>query len=150
MNKIYCKEKLNKKSKKKFLLDYFNKKNPATFNNLECTVIQCGARKSRSIGDLKMLLDGAFKTKISENDLIAILLNLMDAQGENDIIRCLYCPHINKLVFYNRSVHVDYWSYEINGGSPAISIRKKSPNDGYCWNDLVEIYKTKQNERKNK
>lgn len=144
MNKLYCAQPLNKKSKKAFLLDYFKKSTPATFSDPEYTQLQCLPRKSRSIGDLKMLLDGNFKTKTTNNNLIIILLDLIRLKGEDRIVSCLYCPNIQKLVFYSRTVRPTFWEYDIN--DPEMGLHRNTKNkgiDGYSWNDLIEIYKNK-------
>lgn len=144
MNKLYCAQPLDKKSKKAFLLDYFKKCTPATFNDPECTHLQCLQRKSRSIGDLKMLLDGNFKTKTTNNNLIIILLDLIKLKGKDRIVSCLYCPDIKKLAFYSRTVRPTYWEYDINDLSPDTYRNTKNRGiDGYSWNDLIEIYKNK-------
>lgn len=149
MNKIYCAQPLNKASKKKLLLDYFSKDTPATFNDPECIDMQCRPRKSRSIGDLKMLLDGAFKTETKEDDLIVMLIDLVSLLDKDHTVSCLYCSNINKLVFYSRNVHPSYWEYTIEDSSSNRwnDTKKRSLLDGYSWDSLLEIYKTKQNEQ---
>lgn len=148
MSKIYCAQPLNKKSKKAFLFDYFEKCAPATFSDPECTNLQCLQRKSRSIGDLKMLLDGAFKTETPVNYLIQMLLSLVDLKGEKHIVRCLFCTNIDKLVFYSSKVHSTYWEYSTNSDeNSCLNPKRNSPHDGYSWNSLIEIYKSKQNEQ---
>lgn len=145
MSKIYCKEKLNRASKKKFLLDYFIKLTPETYFNQECSISQCRPRKSRSIGDLKMLLDGAFKTETPKDYLIKMLLSLINLKEDEHVVRCLYCNNVDKLVFYSSSVHPSYWEFSIEDtlenrwNGPG----KESPIDGYSWNSLVKIYLNK-------
>jgi hypothetical protein len=135
MNKIYCKEKLNRQSKKKFLLDYFLKDAPETYNDPECSIRQCSSRRSRSIIDLKFLLDGHFKTTTEINDVIIMMLDhVLDG---TDRLRCLRCNNINKLVFYRSSLHPSYYTFNL---SEYDSIRC---GDGYSWNDFKQIYLNK-------
>jgi len=149
MNKIYCAQQLNRQSKKNFLLDYFVKCTPATFNDPECTDMQCRPRKSRSIGDLKMLLDGAFKTETKEDDLIVMLIDLIKLLDNDHVVRCLFCQNKHKLVFYSSEVHPTYWEYTIENSQNNRwnDTGKTSLIDGYSWNSLLEIYKNKTNEQ---
>jgi hypothetical protein len=135
MNKIYCKHKLTKWSKKKFLFDYFEYGAPATYNK-ESNTKQCDGNKNRSILDLKMLLDGQFKSETTIDDIIFIMVNLVSSEK----LKALYCPNIRKVVFFQNSK--DY--YYFNGPSfMAAPYKEKVGIDGYSYDQMLEIYKNK-------
>jgi len=133
-DKIYCKKKLNKRTKKAFLIDYFENRCPSTYDS-ETNEVQCAARRNRSVGDLKMLLDGTFKTKTKTDDVIYKLVSLTDNSG--GIVRALFCSDINRVVFYSSLVHPAYWELNIRSSFSTVG------GDGYSWNELVMIYKNK-------
>lgn len=139
MSKIYCKIDLPSRTKKRFLSAYFDSMTPETY--FEDGAKQCDSHRSRSAGDLKMLLDGKFKTKTKIDDVIKILVDLVGSIEQDSNIKAIFCPHIHKIVFYNGFLHpytslrTDY-CYNYNIGE-----------DGLSWRTMINIYKTKQNEQ---
>jgi len=136
MNKIYCSFKQIGRSKRDFLLSYFNNNTPETFWDIECTRSQCGWRRNRSIGDIKMLLDGRFKKETPIEDVIFLLVDLVLKES----IKALFCPNINKLVFFNKTRPYYYFC-----DNPAIDAPRRTykGTDGYSWVEALEIHKNK-------
>jgi hypothetical protein len=93
--KIYCKNKLPKTSRKRFLEEYFKLNQPTTY--FESGKLQCVKGLNRSTKDIQALLNGSFKTQTSLKKTIKILANLL----KKEKVRVLYCPDIRKYVFYN-------------------------------------------------
>jgi len=136
--KIYCKKKLSKRSKKEFLHQYFDSRTPTTYY-FDTKIRQCEKNKNRSIGDLKALLDGSFKTTTSKNKTILLLMELL-AEKE---IKCLKCPTIRKIVFLDKNK--SYWTYYVSKIERKYNYMGASiGTDGYCFNDLLEIYDNKK------
>ena len=144
MSKLYCKEKINNSSRRNAIKSYFYNESPATFSDNECTIFQCGGMKNRSAGDLVMLLDGLFKKETTIEEAIWLLVDMINKRE----CRALYCPNIQKIVFFSKKSR----AYSFNGEfTHRIYTDKSSLGlDGYSWNSMLGIYKTKQNERKNK
>jgi len=136
MNKIYCKKKITGSSKRKFLLSYFSQITPETFWDVECTNSQCSRTKNRSIGDIKMLLDGRFKKKTPIEDVIFLLVDLVLKES----IKALFCPDINKLVFFNKTRPYYYFCDNPEIDAPR---RTRKGTDGYSWVEVLEIHKNK-------
>lgn len=134
IEKIYCKKKLPKNSKRNFLRAYFHEIQPETYD-CKTKKIQCLSGKNRSIGDLKMLLDGTFKSTTKINDVICLLMSLFEAK----MVRSLFCMDVNKVVFYSPLNPKGYWSYHDLGFGVSIGI------DGYSWSSINKIYKNKLN-----
>ena len=143
MNKIYCKDKLNVTSRRSALKSYFHKGSPSTYNNTECTIVQCYYDRNRSVGDLTMLLNSLFKKESVVENIIWLLVDMVNKKE----CSALYCPNINKVVFYPKR-KIDYG---FNSEPHSTYTNKETIGiDGYSWNLMLEIYKTKQDERKNK
>lgn len=141
MNKIYCKKQLNVTTKRDAIKSYFDNDSPETYDDKECTMFQCRQLRRRSAGDLAMLLNGLFEEETSIEDTILLLVDMVT----NDECRALFCPDIRKVVFFDKC------GYSFNGPQHIIySDKSLVGSDGYSWNSMLEIYKTKQNERKNK
>lgn len=136
MSKIYCKEKLDKSSKKKFLLSYFKHNTPATYENQECTIEQCEEGRNRSVLDLKMLVDGVFKRETPIEDIIYILVDLQ----LNAKIKALYCCDIHMVVFFNKDK--DYYFFGGDGWETAL-YKDRVGVDGYSYEHMLKIYKNK-------
>lgn len=136
MNKIYCKEELTGRHKREFLLSYFENQTPETFWDAKCTNSQCSRKRSRSIGDIKMLLDGRFSKKTKIEDVIFLLVDLVLKED----IKALFCPDINKLVFFNKTRPYYYFC-----DNPAIDAPRRTykGTDGYSWIEVLEIHKNK-------
>lgn len=141
MSKLYCKEKLDKSSKYRFLKSYFHNNSPATYEDIECTIEQCDRNKNRSVGDLKMLLDGAFKTETPIDDVIVMLIKAEASKT----VKALFCPNILNVVFFHKRRPYYYFA---GPGFMAAPRRGAVGKDGYSYNQMLEIYKTKQNEQK--
>ena len=136
MSKIYCKEKLDKSSKKRFLLSYFNHNTPTTYEDLECTIEQCGEGRNRSVLDLKMLVDGVFKRETPIEDIIYILIDLQLSAK----IKALYCCDIRKVVFFNKNKGY----YHFGGGEFMEAPRRDRIGfDGYSYEQMLKIYENK-------
>ena len=136
MSKIYCKEKLDKSSKKKFLLSYFKHDTPATYENQECTIEQCEEGLNRSVLDLKMLVDGVFKRETPIEDIIYILVDLQ----LNAKIKALYCYDIHMVVFFNKDKH--YYFFGGDGWETAL-YKDRVGVDGYSYEHMLKIYENK-------
>lgn len=136
MSKIYCKEKIDKSSKKRFLLSYFNHETPATYENQECTIEQCGEGRNRSVLDLKMLVDGVFKRETPIEDIIYILIDLQ----LNAKIKALYCYDIHRVVFFNKDK--DYYFFG-GDGREAAPYKDRVGVDGYSYEQMLKIYEYK-------
>lgn len=140
--KIYCKRKLSKRSKKEFLHQYFDSGTPTTYF-LDTDKVQCTAGRNRSIGDLKALLDGSFKTITSINKVIILLLVLLEEKK----IKCLFCGTINKIVFFNKK-KVYYCTYRVEELERCVNyIPNRKGWDDYCFSDLLEIYDNKNKKK---
>jgi len=129
--KLYCKENLSRSTKKVFLREYFNKYQPATYI-VGTNKIQCHAGKNRSIGNIKALLDGTFKTPTSLEQTAKILVKLV---LKNQACS-LWCSYIGKVVFYGPKN--PYYYYTFIWGSSHF----KAGTDGFSWNKLKEIYES--------
>lgn len=139
MSKIYCKEKIDKSSKKRFLVSYFNHNTPATYEDQACTIEQCGEGRNRSLLDLKMLVDGVFKRETPIEDIIYILIDLQ----LNAKIKALYCNDIHRVVFFNK----DKGYYFFGGGAwsfaGAAPYKNRVGVDGYSYEQMLSIYENK-------
>ena len=132
--KIYCKKKLSKRSKKEFLLQYFESRTPTTYF-LGTNKMQCSANRNRSIGDLKALLDGSFKTITSKNKTIMLLMSLF----EESKIKALKCPNIGKIVFFNK--RKGCWTYSFNIHEFFNRFNgDDEDSEGISFNELIEYY----------
>ena len=141
MNKIYCKEQLDTTTKREALKSYFDKDSPATYEDKECTKNQCAEYRRRSAGDLAMLLNGLFDEETSIEDVILILVDMVTKKK----LGALFCPDIKKVVFFAKS------GYSFNDiQHPKYTDPSLIGYDGYSWNSMLEIYKTKQNEQNDK
>lgn len=138
MEPIYCKKKFNTRSKKAFLLEYLNDYAPETYWVAD-DVLQCSKRRRRSIGDLNALLNGTFKTKTSFDKLVKILLDLVSTKNDGVSINCLYCDSVEKLVFYNKSMHPQNWTFKINNTKHS-GYQTVTGEDGHSWRKIEEIY----------
>jgi len=136
MNKIYCKEKINNRSRRKAIKSYFQKESPATYDNQECTIVQCYSGRNRSAGDLTMLLNSIFKREYNLENVIWLLVDMVNKRE----CSALFCPDINKVVFYpNKRIR-----YGFNSEPHSTYTNKNSIGvDGYSWNRMLEIYKNK-------
>lgn len=83
-----------------------------------------------------MLLNGLFKKESELEDIICLLVDMVNKKE----CSALFCPNINKVVFYpKRKI-----SYGFNFESHPTYTNKDSVGvDGYSWNSLLEIYKNK-------
>lgn len=97
MGKIYCELK-RQTSVYKYLREYFSLSQPSTFYDKKCTDIQCEPYANRSFKDLLSLCRTVYPS-VTEVQLMEVL----DKLYKKEVIDCLYCPDIERIVFYKDS-----------------------------------------------
>ena len=90
------------KNLKSYLQIYFEKNCPATkyHNNL----VQCYKGCSRSFYDLYFISKSKFP-KTTREELAYILLFKLGFRSAYNVVGCIRCPNIEKLVFYGNEFH---------------------------------------------
>lgn len=97
MNLIYVKESDIPifKTRKRFLVELLKSKGVITYNNKECTTIQCDKKSAyRSISELHLIT----KTRYKFTSLEALLKILKEIINEEKCISLVWCTQINKVV----------------------------------------------------